>query len=190
MYIQEGILMDKKFYNWECIRLFIQSNSFMNLNRDSFQIQLNHYMWNAGVIGVSYENINLVKEILFATDQYCAKVKENKYHQDQLMFSYFFQTQTHLHTAKDYIHHYCYNYEKENFNIILKSFFKENKHTKLQEAINNAYALTLNPIPNTPIPPNALNHLIYLLKRIQTSILLRIQKVLKTKKISTFFNKI
>ena len=189
MYQKEGELGDEKIKNWQCIRELISKNEFQDLNNRIFQIKATNSMWNAGVIGVSYKDIKIVKEVLNGTDQYCSLAQENKYHQDQLMFSYLFQTRTNLIESKEYIHHYCYFNEKDNMNIILKKFYRNKKsQLSFKKLLKEVYLLTQKDIPNDVIPPNYFKQILNLTTRIRTSFRLRFNRLKNDKKLFSFFN--
>lgn len=188
MYQKEGKLGNELIKNWQCIREFIPNYQFEDLNKNIFQIKSSDFMWNAGIIAISFEDKELVSEVLNATDQYCSFVGENKYHQDQLMFSYFFQNRSNLQESKEYIHHYCYFNEKDNMNIILKKFYT-NKKSKIPftDLLNEVYSLTQKDIPNDVIPPNIFKQVLNFMTRIKTSFRLRFNRLKNDKKLFSFF---
>lgn len=63
------------------------------------------YMWNAGVIGVCYEDLGILDRVLEMTDWLCKK-STDIHVWEQLAFSYFLVNETNLTEAKNDVVHY------------------------------------------------------------------------------------
>jgi len=188
MYKKESNFGDENNKNWDCIRTHINANRF-NIDNHTFNISLSHYMWNAGVIGIDFNDSSLIKKVLDLTDQYCSQVNLNKYHQDQVMFSYVFQTYSLIEPAEGIIFHYCYGYHKENFNLILKRFFnKEFKNLNYQKLLERVHEISLQEIPNKPVS-NIYKEMISFLNKRIIGLNMAFDRVWKTKKIISFFER-
>ncbi|RDC64114.1 hypothetical protein [Adhaeribacter pallidiroseus] len=94
----------------------------VTLNDASFRIPLTTIMWNAGVIGISNENISLLGDVLTLTDQlYGSRPVHTA---EQFAFSFVLQSNTEVIAADDYIQHYWMPNERAVYNKVIKSLFK------------------------------------------------------------------
>ncbi len=187
MYLKEGIISDAEKTNWQCIRDHMKKNVF-SFNNAKFVFPLETEMWNAGVIGIGFQNIALVNSVLDLTDEYCSQVSMNKYHQDQMMFSFVFQNNTKLNPADDYIFHYCYGNRKGHMDRMLPGFFRmhRNNHEGILEAVYNQ---TKIPVSNEPVALSTIESIFLFLKKRRIGLSMAINRVKKTRRIRAFFER-
>lgn len=189
MYKREGILGDKGHYDWEIIRRKLPSLA-LYINNEKFNIGLEDYMWNAGVIGVMECHKDLVERVKALTDQYCSVTDKNAYHQDQLMFSLVFARSVKMDEAEKYgIYHYCYQYQKFNSNIIIKKFFWRARHKSKDELNELVHEISLRDIQFSPIPlPLCRRPGAFFSRRVQ-GLKWAIERVRKSGNLKSFFDR-
>ena len=98
-------------------------------------------MWNAGVLGFAPSFFSSLPKVLEFTDQ--AYTKYKKHVMEQLAFSYFLASQTRIHAAGEYIHHYWR--QKDEYGNLIHLFLQENK--------NLEQSLTAFEHISWPLPP-------------------------------------
>lgn len=101
-------------------------------------IPIHTMMWNAGVIGLSYEDAGLVDEIIQLTDEMYARCQT--FIVEQFVTSYILQTKTELHSTEDYIEHYWPKDIKNSFNLRIPGFLKEQAAEVKQPLFDAAFA--------------------------------------------------
>ena len=123
-------VMDKKEYNLLDgidtvhglqLRQCLKSHEFTVQNK-SVNIPISTTMWNAGVIGISYENANLVDIIIDLTDDIYSKCKI--FLVEQFVTSFILQSNTKLISSENYIEHYWIKSIKNAFNVNIPIFLK------------------------------------------------------------------
>jgi hypothetical protein len=188
MYFNEGRLSESTNKNWNELKQTINNNVF-NVFGEAIKIPLYTEMWNAGVIGISYENLKLIKKVLMLASQ-LHKIGENpNFYHDQIMFSYILQSETNLRAANETIFHYCYGYRKENFNRSLKHFFlKEVWRLNPENILDRVHEICLQEISNKPIK-NVYKELKNFFYKRKIGLYLAIERVKKAKRISSFFER-
>jgi hypothetical protein len=102
------------------IRKFVAQNEVM-VASEKVKVLPEHYMYNAGVLGLSEKNKRLLPLILELTDTWF--MLYGKHVIEQLAFSYYLQTRTHVRTCEDVIGHY-WN-QKDEFQISIDEFLNE-----------------------------------------------------------------
>ena len=131
--------------DWLMIRRAIRDFEY-KISGTSLKIQLSTRMWNAGVIGLSYENRDLLNDVLDLTDQiyYNRKV----FTAEQFAFSYFLQNRTNLISSENVIFHYWPNfvgkYWKRLYSYHFKKFFRKHRSTSIGQKATLAFELTTN----------------------------------------------
>jgi len=129
--------------DWLKIRRAIRDYEY-EVDGKVVKIPLSTRMWNAGIIGISYENKNLVDDVLKLTDQ----IYKNKkvFTVEQFAFSYCLQNKTRLITTGDVITHYWPNhigmYWKNQYDDYISRFLRENKFKSVDEQAAKAFDLT------------------------------------------------
>jgi hypothetical protein len=108
-------------------------------------------MWNAGVLGISYDNSYLVEDIISLTDQLYAKCR--LFTVEQFITSYVLQTAIDVVSSEDYILHYCYGGEKTLLTYHLRLFFKKNEYKEIGELAQLAFEFSqnLDSLPAVPV---------------------------------------
>lgn len=163
--------------DWLKIRRAIRDFEYV-FGGNSTKISLSTRMWNAGVIGISFENKEILDEVLNLTDQ----VYNNKkvFTAEQFAFSYFLQNRTQLITTGDVVMHYWPNhigmYWKNQYDQYLSKFFDKNKSAPINQIAEAAYELSKK--HNIIISPPKLGLLDKIQKRIVS-----VWKVAKTGKL-------
>ena len=130
--------------DWLLIRRAIRNYNYTIENK-STKIPLTTRMWNAGVIGISFENAKLLEQILDLCDQIYANKKV--FTAEQFSFSYYLQNKMQLVTSEDIIFHYWKYFKpfywREIYNYHFRIFFKRYGKTPIKEQALQAYRLTL-----------------------------------------------
>jgi hypothetical protein len=130
--------------DWLLIRRAIRGYEY-NIANKKVKIPLTTRMWNAGVIGLSVENKNLLKPILDLCDQIYTNKKV--FTAEQFAFSYFLQNKTKLITSEDIIFHYWKYFKpfrwREIYTHHFKIFFKRYRKASVKEQALQANELTL-----------------------------------------------
>jgi len=130
--------------DWLLIRRAIGSYNYTIKNK-SIKIPLTTRMWNAGVIGMSFENAKLLEKVLDLCDQ----IYRNKkvFTAEQFSFSYYLQNEMQLVTSEDIIFHYWKYfrpfYWREIYKYHFKIFFNRYSKAPVKEQALQAYKLTL-----------------------------------------------
>jgi hypothetical protein len=188
MYLKEGAFSDPDFKNWECIRQHMKTHKFKT-EKNLFEFPLEQFMWNAGVVGINHSNKQFIDLVLDLTDQYCAQVSLNAYHQDQVMFSYVLQNNTIIHSAEESIFHYCYGTRKAHMIKILNEFFKTHKNSDHKHLLQEIYKITITPVPNGQITKSLYDQVIIFFEKRSLGFSMAIERVKKSKNIMSFFDR-
>ena len=129
--------------DWLKIRRAIRDFEYV-IEGKSIKIPLTTRMWNAGVIGISYENRKVLNDVLDLTDQIYSNKKV--FTAEQFAFSYYLQNRTQLITTGDVIMHYWPNhigmYWKNQYDAFLSHFFAKNKSASISQKVQAAYELS------------------------------------------------
>jgi lipopolysaccharide biosynthesis glycosyltransferase len=108
------------------------------------QIPLTTRMWNAGVIGMSFDHLKTLEDILSLTDQIYAN--KHVFTAEQFAFSYFLQNKSTLISSGDVIFHYWPNFGDKNWKSIyshhIKKFFHKHKFKSIADQASLAYHLS------------------------------------------------
>ena len=129
--------------DWLKIRRAIRDFEYV-VEGKSINIPLTTRMWNAGVIGISFENREVLNDVLDLTDQ----IYNNKkvFTAEQFAFSYFLQNRTQLTNTSDVIMHYWPNhigmYWKNQYDQYLSRFFAKNKSASVSQKAEAAYEIS------------------------------------------------
>jgi lipopolysaccharide biosynthesis glycosyltransferase len=136
--------------HWFDLRTAIKATEF-SLDDKVFKIPLSTRMWNAGVLGISYDNSYLVEDIISLTDQLYAKCR--LFTVEQFITSYVLQTAIDVVSSEDYILHYCYGGEKTLLTYHLRLFFKKNEYKEIGELAQLAFEFSqnLDSLPAVPV---------------------------------------
>lgn len=129
--------------DWLLIRRAIRDYEY-TIDGNIIKIPLTTRMWNAGVIGLSFENRGILEKVLDLTDQ----IYKNKkvFTAEQFAFSYYLQNHTNMMTSGNVIFHYWPNfigkYWKSMYNYHFRHFFEDYKNLSLTEKAIKAVELT------------------------------------------------
>jgi hypothetical protein len=130
--------------DWLLIRKVIRSFDYI-VEGKGIKIPLTTRMWNAGVIGMSYQNAGLLNNILNLCDQIYSNKKI--FTAEQFAFSYYLQNKTELISSGDVIFHYWKYFQPYNWREIYKyhlhKFFKNYKNDSVSDQSTKAFQLTL-----------------------------------------------
>ena len=133
--------------DWLKIRRAIRDFSYV-IEGETIKIPLSTRMWNAGVIGISYDNKKLLDKVLDLTDQIYSN--KNIFTAEQFAFSYYLQKFTNLISTGDVIMHYWPNhagmYWKNQYDQHISHFLKSYKSKPVDQKAELAYELTKNHI--------------------------------------------
>jgi hypothetical protein len=127
MHANEGMISDN---NNTVIKKW---NHFLTNKKSKFAGKLMYNlneiaMWNAGVIGLNSNKAHLLKEVLSITDFIYPVF--SKHTVEQFVFSYVFQKNGVIFSAKEYIFHY---WDLKEFRFLLRQFYEINKGVLLKE---------------------------------------------------------
>ena len=129
--------------DWLSIRRAVRDFHY-RIDGSFIKIPLTTRMWNACVIGLSYENRKLVDAVLDLTDQIYAN--RPVFTAEQFSFSYFLQKKTNLISSGNVLLHYWPNFVgrkwKDLYAHQFKLFFKKTKNLSLSKQAELAYQLT------------------------------------------------
>jgi hypothetical protein len=129
--------------NWLRIRRVIRDNNY-TLDNHTFKIPMTTRMWNAGVIGLSYQDKGLLNQVLDLSDQ----IYRNKrvFTAEQFAFSYVLQNKLNLIPSGDVIFHYWPDFVekpwKQIYNFHFQQFFKETRNFDVEIQAMKAFLLT------------------------------------------------
>lgn len=127
---------DVETLHWFNLRQGLKQHKYV-INGDVTSIPLTTMMWNAGVIGISYEDSPLVNVVINLIDQMYSKCKV--FNVEQFATSYILQMNTHLRSSEDYIDHYWFKSVKNSFNQRIPKFLEENINKSGQELYDLAF---------------------------------------------------
>lgn len=139
MHIFESVLGDKKDPIAKKMNKFVREHKFQINGKDS-GLNSRSAMWNAGVIGISNKNKNLLDDILALTDQ-MHKIYP-KHVNEQLAVSQVLKNHTEISATDELIVHY-WN-QKEDYQIAVDKFLES--FPSLERAIEN-YEKFERPLP-------------------------------------------
>lgn len=122
--------------HWFNLRQGLKQHKYV-INGEVFSIPLDIMMWNAGVIGISYEDSPLINEVINLIDQMYSKCMV--FNVEQFVTSYILQTNTQLRSSEDYIDHYWLKSVKNTFNQRIPVFLEENINKTGQELYDLAF---------------------------------------------------
>ncbi|MEO7962106.1 MAG: hypothetical protein ABIR19_11195 [Ginsengibacter sp.] len=142
--------------DWLLIRRAIKNFTY-KIDGQNLQVPLTTRMWNAGVIGLSYSDSNLLAKVLSLADQIYSNKKV--FTAEQFAFSYILQSKTELISSGDVIFHYWRFFGKykwrQTYTYHLQRFFKKFKNQPISEQVKEAYDLTLRH-SELRLPPKSL----------------------------------
>lgn len=134
MHIKESLLQEKENLLLKKIYKFAKKNTFL-IDHETIKIPLDTPMWNAGVLGIAYENRNLLNNVVLLTDVMYDKYP--KHVMEQLAFSYILNKHTAILPADEYVYHYWQAGGKLGDTIA--DFFELYKDLPLEELAYKAY---------------------------------------------------
>lgn len=120
---------------------FVKKHKFV-IDGEAVQLDPTTVMWNAGAIGISEKNKNLLPLILNLTDKMHSEYP--KHVMEQLAVSYYLQTRTHILPADKEIFHY-WN-QKDEYQKLIDDYFL--KYKSCAEALEHFAEVTLLPVSN------------------------------------------
>lgn len=135
--------------HWFDLRKAIKAHHF-TLHGKDFKIPLATRMWNAGVLGISYENAPLLEDVISLTDQLYAECP--LFNVEQFATSYVLQENMNVVSTEDYILHYCYGGLKKIINYHLALFFEQNKNKEIAVLSQLAFEFSQK-VDTLPAPP-------------------------------------
>ena len=145
MHVAEYKIADGRDPLAKKIRKFL-ADTVVEVSGEKVKVLPEHFMFNAGVLGLTEKNKNLLPLILELTDKMF--VLYGKHVIEQLAFSYYLQTRTHVLTCDDVIGHY-WN-QKDDFQTSIDDFLAE---FKTWDAAKGAYPQNfLWPTPDSAKP--------------------------------------
>lgn len=109
--------------HWYILRQGLKKFNY-NVQAPKQAIPLSTMMWNAGVIGMSKDNAELLPQIINLTDELYEQ--SPTFIVEQFATSYILQNATQLRSTEDYIEHYWPKNIKQAFNLRIPGFLKEN----------------------------------------------------------------
>lgn len=121
MHVAEGAIDQNRDLLSKKIKKFLKKNKF-SVSGEEVSVAPSTVMWNAGAIGISQKNKNLLPSILELTDRTYAVYA--KHIMEQLAFSYYLQKHTQVFAADSVIGHY-WN-QKNEYQKMIDVFFSEN----------------------------------------------------------------
>lgn len=188
MYIKEGELQESDHDNWEKLRCVLKEKVF-EAGHKPLIIPLNTGMWNAGAIGISFEDCRLLDHVLNLAIQ-LQKTDEHPYlYHDQIMFSYVFQTHTQIMSSTDFLYHYYLGFEKDNFNRTLKKLFLYINKKKKEEIFSIVSQIINTPISKKEPTKNIFQIFQRFIGNRNIGLHLACNRVKKTGKLSSFFHR-
>jgi hypothetical protein len=140
MHLYEGILGDKSnayFKKWD---RFLATNT-IEYNKKKLQYSNQIQMWNAGVLGISSDNSDLLDDILSLTDTIYKKFP--KHIAEQFAFGYCMQQRGTIRSTVDNIFHY---WDLKEFRSLLEAFFERYKDAGIPTLIQKARQLDISSI--------------------------------------------
>jgi hypothetical protein len=117
MHANEGKMSITKNPIFDKIAKFLNKKLF-HLNGNSITISVEQEMWNAGVLGFTTDEINMLYDVLALTDILYKQYK--KHIMEQLAFSYIFSKKGLMTAAENHVFHY-WNFKE--FRPLLKEYF-------------------------------------------------------------------
>ena len=142
MHLYEGILGDKSnayFKKWD---KFLSTN-LIEYNKKKLHYSNQIQMWNAGILGISSENSNLLDDVLSLTDTIYKKFP--KHIAEQFAFGYCMQQRGIIKSTADNILHY---WDLKEFRIVLEQFFERYKDADITTLIKKVNQLDISSIQN------------------------------------------
>lgn len=146
LHIREASICDistpegRKFAN------FVTQNRFLSSVGHDFSIPVQTNLWNAGVVGLDPADLNLLDEVLFLTDQFCAR--SDLHILEQLAFSYLLAQRTSLQETHDIVFHYWPPYLHNPFRQKLPDIMRRCEGLTLEDRVRHCYAQ--RPRPTLP----------------------------------------
>lgn len=127
MHVAESILEDANDPLTKKIYKFTKKHHFHVGINDAMAIGSSTTMWNAGFIGISHKNKELLPQILQLTDQMHSLYQ--KHVMEQLAFSYILQINGEIRPANQEILHYWD--QKPDYQLEIDRFLKEHSDSKV-----------------------------------------------------------
>ncbi len=137
---------DELFENndWLLMRRAIRENEY-EIGGEKIKIPLTTRMWNAGVIGISQADKDLLPKVLDLADQIYRARKV--FTAEQFAFSYFLQNDTTLRDSGDVIFHYWRYWGKykwrQKYTYHFNKFFKRQRGNSINDMAEAAHELSL-----------------------------------------------
>lgn len=123
--------------HWFTMRQGLKQHTY-TVNGEQVAIPLTTMMWNAGIIGLSQADAQVVDQYLSLTDEIFSRCKS--FIVEQFVASYVLQLATQLRSTEDYIDHYWPKSIKHTFNVRIPVFLKENAGKSGKELYAAAFA--------------------------------------------------
>jgi len=126
--------------HWFNLRQVLKQSTYVVRGKET-QIPLSTFMWNAGIMGISYGDAKLVDDIIELNDAMYAKAQT--FIVEQFAASYVLQTFTEMRSTENYIEHYWLKSIKNTFNVKIPNFLKENSHKQGADLYRAAFDFAL-----------------------------------------------
>lgn len=138
MHIREGRVCEIDTPLLKSVHHLLQQTALTDSQGTHYKIPTDAYMWNAGVIGLHPDNIDLLAEVLTLTDQLCER--SNLHILEQLAFSYTLSQRTLLREADDLVFHYWPPYLHAPFRHRITNIFANAERLQGQERLEYLFA--------------------------------------------------
>lgn len=138
MHIMEGLVHHSGNVMLRKLSGFLAKNRSLEVNGKALFIPEDIAMWNAGVLGFSSSDKELVQQVLEFTDAVYRKFP--KHTVEQFAFSYFFQKDAALLSAHTRISHY---WNLKELRVILESFFSYFRECDWEELVRYSILIQL-----------------------------------------------
>lgn len=145
MHEREGRLLERKNGIFRKMETFVRTHAMALPSGETVRMTASTEMWNAGVIGLTRDNVALLRRALELTDAMYALYQ--KHVMEQLAVSWVLQTTLTLRATDDVIYHYWRSCPE--FEPVLARFFAEHADEPLPARATAAFALR----PKMPPPP-------------------------------------
>lgn len=137
MHILEGSITEIQGERIRDLRSLVNNHQFHFLNGTVAQIPSDCQMWNAGVIGLHPNDVSILDEVIYLTDQFCDRGKLHVL--EQFAFSFLLATRTSLSEASDLVFHYWPPYLHQPFRRLLPAIMLGAKNVAPSEKGNFLY---------------------------------------------------
>lgn len=128
---------DEENSTWLRLRKVLR-NHYFQVNGKPSAIPFSTRMWNAGLIGISYDHLPLLDKTIQLIDELYSK--DELLLMEQFSFSYVLQNNLEIISAEEYVEHYWFT--KSLMDHHLNLFFKQNGSEPVSVLAQKAYELT------------------------------------------------